>query len=146
MAKAVTSVWGEEFFQFLAALTILPRTILKNRMNSSFSFKSSWCNWINSSPKLQRRHLPFLLSLSFFYATLRWRVVPENVPGADSGLCSVYIAKMHTFTFCKENLYYTPCVLATVDVMYTMDAPHPGYSNSVPWAALALSLLTPWAD
>ena len=53
---------GAEFIQFLAALVILPRTILKNRINSSFSFKSS-CRvlsiqsktssvarfWINSS-------------------------------------------------------------------------------------------------
>ena len=35
---------GEEFIQFLVALAVLPRTILKNRINSSFSFKSSWCN------------------------------------------------------------------------------------------------------
>ena len=34
---------GKDFIQFLAALTILPRAILKNRMNSSFSFNSSWC-------------------------------------------------------------------------------------------------------
>ena len=32
---------GEEFIQFLAAPVILTRTILKNRTNSSFSFKSS---------------------------------------------------------------------------------------------------------
>ena len=43
-AKVVVSVWGEEFIQFLAATAILPRTILNNRMNSSFSFKPSWCN------------------------------------------------------------------------------------------------------
>ena len=43
-AKVVAFVWGEEFIKFLAALAILPRTIWKNRMNSSFSFKSSWCN------------------------------------------------------------------------------------------------------
>ena len=36
-AKVVNSVWGEEFIQFLAVLAILPRTILKNRMNSSYS-------------------------------------------------------------------------------------------------------------
>ena len=41
MAKVVASVWGKKFIQFLAALPILPRTILKNRMNSSFSVKSS---------------------------------------------------------------------------------------------------------
>ena len=43
-AKVVTSVGEEEFIKFLAALAILPRKNLKNRMNSSFSFKSSWCN------------------------------------------------------------------------------------------------------
>ena len=43
-AKVVAAVWGKEFIQFLAALAILPiRTILKTRMNSSFSFKSSCC-------------------------------------------------------------------------------------------------------
>ena len=37
-AKIVAAVWGTEFIQFLAALAILDfRTILKNRMNSSFS-------------------------------------------------------------------------------------------------------------
>ena len=43
-AKVVTSVWEAEFIKFLAALAILPRTIFKIRMNSSFSFKSFWCN------------------------------------------------------------------------------------------------------
>ena len=43
-AKVVASVGEEEFVQFLAVLAVMPRTILKNRMNSSFSFKSSWCN------------------------------------------------------------------------------------------------------
>ena len=32
-AKVVTSVWGEEFIQFLAAQAVLHRTILNNRMN-----------------------------------------------------------------------------------------------------------------
>ena len=76
---------NEEFVQFLAALATLPRTILKNRMNSSFSFISSWCNSSYNSnrpvqnslrgkelnkffpPKQKRRPLPFLLSSSFFY-------------------------------------------------------------------------------
>ena len=51
-AKVVASVWGEEFIQFLAALAILPRAIMNNRMsctrmivkrrmNSSYSSKSS---------------------------------------------------------------------------------------------------------
>ena len=36
-AKVVASVWGEEFIQILATLSILPRTMWKNRMNSFFS-------------------------------------------------------------------------------------------------------------
>ena len=43
-AKEVAAVWGAEFFQFLAVLAVFLRTILKKRMNSSFSFKSSSCN------------------------------------------------------------------------------------------------------
>ena len=35
---------GAEFIKFLAALAILHEDDLKNRMNSSFSFKSSWSN------------------------------------------------------------------------------------------------------
>ena len=40
-AKFVASVWGADFVQFLAALVVLPRSIWKNRMNSSFSSKST---------------------------------------------------------------------------------------------------------
>ena len=43
-AKVVACVWEEEFIKFLAPPAILSRTILKNRKNSSFSFKSSWRN------------------------------------------------------------------------------------------------------
>ena len=32
-AKVVAPVWEEEFIQFLAAIAVLPRTILNNRMN-----------------------------------------------------------------------------------------------------------------
>ena len=32
-AKVVASVWGTEFIQLLAALAVLSRTILNNRMN-----------------------------------------------------------------------------------------------------------------
>ena len=37
MAKVVAVGLGAEFIQFLAVLEILPRKILKNRMNSAFS-------------------------------------------------------------------------------------------------------------
>ena len=36
-AKVVASIWGEELMHFLAALAVLPRTILKNRMNPFLS-------------------------------------------------------------------------------------------------------------
>ena len=42
--EVVAAAWRAEFIKFLAALAILPRTFLKNRMNSSFYFKSSWYN------------------------------------------------------------------------------------------------------
>ena len=41
-AKVVAAVGGGGFIQFLSKLAFLPRTILKNRMHSSLSFKSSW--------------------------------------------------------------------------------------------------------
>ena len=40
-AKVVASVWGTEFIQFLAAPAVLPRSIWKKRLNSSFSYKST---------------------------------------------------------------------------------------------------------
>ena len=40
-AKIVASVWGAEFIQFLAALAILNRSICKNRINSTYSSKST---------------------------------------------------------------------------------------------------------
>ena len=48
-AKVVASVWVKEIIQFCVVLAILPRTLLKNEMNSSFSFKSSWCNSSHNS-------------------------------------------------------------------------------------------------
>ena len=37
-AKVVAYVWGADFVQFFAALAVLPRSILKNRMNSTGFF------------------------------------------------------------------------------------------------------------
>ena len=84
-AKVVASVWGEEFIKFPAALAIMTRTILKNRMKSSISlnhpvqfilyFKSSSAKQLARQGieyilphKQKRRPLPFLQSLFFFYA------------------------------------------------------------------------------
>ena len=50
-ANVVASVWGAEFIQFLATLAVLPQSILKKRLNSSYSILP----------------LPLLLSPSFFY-------------------------------------------------------------------------------
>ena len=36
-AKVVESIWGAKLVQFLAALAVLPRSILKKRLNSSYS-------------------------------------------------------------------------------------------------------------
>ena len=43
-AKVVTSICWEELIKFLAAPAYFAQNDLRNRMNSSFSFKSSWCN------------------------------------------------------------------------------------------------------
>ena len=40
-AKVVASIWGAKFVQFLAALAVLPRSIWKKWLNSSYSFKST---------------------------------------------------------------------------------------------------------
>ena len=34
-ATVVASIWGEEVINFLATLAVLPRTIMKNRFNST---------------------------------------------------------------------------------------------------------------
>ena len=42
---------GAEVIQFLDALAILPKTVLKNEfIISAFSFKSSWCNSSSNRP------------------------------------------------------------------------------------------------
>ena len=42
-AKVVAYVWGGRIYSIPGrAIAGLPKMILKNRMNSSFSFKSSW--------------------------------------------------------------------------------------------------------
>ena len=51
-ARVVASVWRAEFIHCLAALAILPWSIWKNRMNSTFSSKSTAArNCINSVPQ-----------------------------------------------------------------------------------------------
>ena len=54
---------GEEFIQFLAALAILPRTILKNRMDSSF-FQIIQCKFNKLFP--QTEVATFAFSSVFF--------------------------------------------------------------------------------
>ena len=51
-AKVVTAVWGAEL---IAAQAILPRTILKNWLNSSFYFNSSDSSNRPSAKQLARQ-------------------------------------------------------------------------------------------
>ena len=85
----------KNLFNSFPALAILPRTILKNRMNSSFSFKSSWCNSSYNSNRLVQNSkrgkelikfihqaeatLLFLLSLYFFYSHSKMQPTVTNV-------------------------------------------------------------------
>ena len=99
-AKAVAGVWGTKCIQFLVALAILHQDNLKNRMNSSFSsyhsgaihpfphiiLVSEKLVQLNIekilSPKQQRRPLPSLLSLSFFYAVGKVFILFSNTLGS----------------------------------------------------------------
>ena len=76
-AKVVASIWGAKFVKFLATLAVLPWSIWKKRLNSSYSSKSTKAKKIawqgieqNLPLKQTQRPLPLLLSPSFFYATL----------------------------------------------------------------------------
>ena len=112
-AKVVTSMGGgEEFIQFLAALAVLPRTILKNRMTSSFlsNHPGAIQHIIQNRPrqnsqrgKQKRRPLPFLLFLSFFYIRLRWWITLD---------CLCYMA---TLTFFWNNSEHSNGTDATVN-------------------------------
>ena len=44
--KVVPSVWGAECIQFLAAQAVLPRSIWKKRLNSSYSSKLTDAKWL----------------------------------------------------------------------------------------------------
>ena len=72
--KVVASVWGAKFIPFLAALAVLPRSIWKNGMNSTFSFKSTEAKQLARQgfelilpPKQKWGTLSLLLSPSFLY-------------------------------------------------------------------------------
>ena len=69
--KVVASVWGGRIIQFLSALAVLPRTFLKNGMNSSFSFKQSWCNssYYSNRPRKNSQCAKELNNLSSFVLT-----------------------------------------------------------------------------
>ena len=78
-ANVVASVWGVEFFQFLAALAVLPWSICKKRSNSFYFSKSTKAKQLARQgieqilfPKQTRRPLPLLLSPSLFYGSDCW--------------------------------------------------------------------------
>ena len=69
-AKVVSSVWGEIFVQYLAALAVSPRSIWKNRMNLTFFFQidqgkiASWArNGKNSAPQIDATTFALFLTL-----------------------------------------------------------------------------------
>ena len=71
--KVVASVWGEECIQFLAALAILPRTILKNRTGANHPIINKFFICLHPSMVLMHNTIFCLMSkncrdfLSFFY-------------------------------------------------------------------------------
>ena len=104
MAKFVAAVWGTEFIQFLAAHAILHQDEWKNRMNGTrMIWKGGWIHPILKNrlsakqlapqgieyiiyPEQQRRPLPFLLFLSFFYMVSDNRGQNPNEQNWESGI------------------------------------------------------------
>ena len=117
-AKVVVSVWGAEFFQFLAALAVLSRSIWKNRMYSTLSSKltkaklaSAARNWIKSAPPNRRDDLCLRFSLHSSSSMerrlkrVRDKCVQKQIlmwfsPGAQGS--SRY---QHITTTCRHSLY-----------------------------------------
>ena len=107
-AMVVASVWGEEFIQFLASLAILPRTICKNRLNSTFSFKSSWCN----SPYYSNR--PIGKTASAARNLINSSLLPNRIddlclnfclyPSSMPSSCSVLIERISLLCKLKGNI------------------------------------------
>ena len=104
-ATVVVSVWEEEFIKIPSrASCFVYRTILKNRMNSSFSFKSFRCNssyilfkivlgkiayaarnWINSSPQTEAMTFAFSSVFILLLCTRTPRSISKNVcPASDN--------------------------------------------------------------
>ena len=100
-AKVVASLCGQEFIQFLAAYSYVSYDDLKNRINSSFAFKSSWCNTsimkiligktasatrngINSSPQTEATTFAFASVLILlwipFVSPSQTAKVPQKMP------------------------------------------------------------------
>ena len=74
-AKVVASDWGADFFQFLAALAVLPPSILKNRMNSTVSSKPT------EAKQLARQGIEQYLVLRSLLIFLQFMCDPANCRG-----------------------------------------------------------------
>ena len=68
--RLIASVWGAKFMQFLTAIAVLPRSIRRNRINSTISTKPTEAKQLvwqgieqNLPPKQTRRPWPLLLSI-----------------------------------------------------------------------------------
>ena len=82
-AKVVASVWGgggKDFVQFLSALAVLPWSIWKNRMNSTFSSKQTKAKEL-ARQRIEQIMPPKTDVTTFAYASLfifllwHWRMI-----------------------------------------------------------------------
>ena len=86
-AKVVTSVWGAELLKFLAELAVLPWSVWKKQLNSSYSYKSTENktagaarNWTKSFPQKDAMTFAFA-SLSILLLCAQgwgWRLRKEG--------------------------------------------------------------------
>ena len=72
-ANVVTSVWGKEFIQFLAALAVLTRTIYNNRMNCNRMISKTRINSSHSSKSSKAEQLAWQGILIILPPIEKWR-------------------------------------------------------------------------
>ena len=85
--------WGAIFVQFFAALAVLPQSIWKKWLNSSYSSKKTKAKQLAQQeieqippPNQTRRPLPWLLSPTFFYALSQPLPGNQTICGGDSNM------------------------------------------------------------
>ena len=136
-ANVVASVCGAVFVQFLTALAVLPRSIWKERLNSSYSFKidrgkttSAARNWTNTAPQTYSTTFAFASLSILLLCTLRqdsrwernkakWSVLTEPWPWAHLW-CHPYPAHFIVMTMTMSS----PLVLSSPSALYSNDHDH----------------------